>query len=167
MRAPQTVVLTGVSGAGKSTVGRALADAIDGELVDADDLHPEANVAKMAAGEPLTDADREPWIDRLVVELRRRAERGERIVLACSALRLDHRRRLAGAVDDAVVVHLRVDADELARRLAARDGHFMPASLLQSQLDALEDPRADGALVVDGNQEVDAVVDEILSRLGR
>lgn len=162
MRVPQTVVLTGVSGAGKSTVGRALADVISAELVDADDLHPNGNRDKMAAGEPLTDADRDPWIDRLVVELRRRADRGERVVLACSALRLAHRRRLTAAVDDPAVVHLRVTVDELARRLEARDGHFMPASLLQSQLDALEDPHADGALVVDGDQEVDAVVAEIL-----
>jgi len=161
---PQTVLLTGVSGAGKSTVGRALADALDAELVDADDLHPPANVAKMTAGEALTDADREPWIACLVEELRERAADGRRVVLACSALRRAHRARLAAAVDDVGVVHLHVGAEALAQRLAERTGHFMPPALLQSQLDDLEPPDGEGALVVDGERPVDVVVEDITSR---
>lgn len=165
MSAP-VVVLTGVSGAGKSTVGRSLADALGAELVDADDHHPPANVAKMAAGEPLTDADRGPWIDVLVAELRRLAAQGHRVVLACSALRRAHRVRLASAVPGGVVVHLHVDPEDLVRRLGAREGHFMPAALLQSQLDALEPPLEAEAVIVDGSAPVDDVVAQVLARLG-
>jgi len=159
---PAAVVLTGVSGAGKSTVGRALADALGAELLDADDRHPPANVAKMAAGVPLDDADREPWIAALVGELRDRAAAGRRVVLACSGLRRAHRRRLAAAVPGTAVVLLQVDADVLARRLASREGHFMPASLLQSQLDAMEDPD-EGTLVVDGSQPVATIVADLVA----
>lgn len=166
MSPPPAVVLTGVSGAGKSTVGRALAAALGATLVDADDHHPAENVARMAAGEPLTDADREPWIDCLVDELRRRAAGGERLVLACSALRRAHRERLVGAVPGSVVVHLEVDAGDLARRLAERHDHFMPASLLRSQLEALERPTAEEALIVDAGAPVDQVVAAVLERLG-
>jgi carbohydrate kinase (thermoresistant glucokinase family) len=141
-----------------------LADVLGAALVDGDDLHPQANVDKMAAGEPLDDDDRGPWNDRLVAELQRRDARGERVVLACSALRRAHRERLVGAVAGTVVVHLQVSADELARRLALREGHFMPATLLPSQLEALEAPEAEHAVVVDGDQPVEAVVGEIVSR---
>ena len=163
---PPAVVITGVSGAGKSTVGQVLAQAMGARFVDGDDLHPPASVAKMASGEPLTDADREPWIDALVGELRAAARVGERVVLACSGLRSAHRRRLEAAVEGTVVVHLHVEPDVLARRLAARQGHFMPASLLQSQLAALEDPVLDGALVVDGAMPVSDVVEAIIAALG-
>jgi gluconokinase len=158
---PQTVLLTGVSGAGKSTVGRVLADALGAVLVDADDLHPTGNVAKMSAGVPLTDEDRDPWVDRLVEELRRRESEGGRVVLACSALRRAHRRRLVGAVVDVGVVHLQVGPDVLARRLAERTGHFMSPRLLASQLAALEPLTGEGT-VVDGERPVDEVVEEIL-----
>lgn len=160
------VVLTGVSGAGKSTVGRALADALGAVLVDADDHHPPANVAKMAAGEPLTDADRGPWIDRLVAELRRSSAGHVPVVLACSALRRAHRERLAGAVAGTVVVHLDVGPDHLVRRLGARTGHFMPPALLRSQLDDLEPPDPAEAVIVDGSAPVDDVVAEVLTHLG-
>lgn len=160
--APQTLVLTGVSGAGKSTVGRALADRIGAVLLDADDFHPEANRQKMAAGVALTDADREPWINTLAAELDRRAHAGDRVVLACSALRRYHRARLLDAVPDVALVHLDVGPEELARRLADRTEHFMPADLLDSQLADLEDPSGDHHAVVDGEAPVDAVVDDIL-----
>lgn len=159
---PQTLVLTGVAGAGKSTVGRALAERVGAALLDADDFHSEDGRRKMAGGVPLDDADRDPWIERLVAELARRAEAGERVVLACSALRRRHRDRLLAAAPDVRVVHLEVGAEELARRLAARTGHFMPAGLLASQLDALEHPSDDQHAVVDGEAPVEVVVDEIL-----
>lgn len=160
--APQTLVLTGVSGAGKSTVGRALADRIDAVLLDADDFHPEANRRKMAAGVALADEDRDPWIDTLVAELARRAGAGDRVVLACSALRRHHRLRLLAAASDVALVHLDVGPEELARRLAGRTEHFMPADLLDSQLAALERPSDDHHAVVDGEAPIGEVVDEIL-----
>ena len=160
--APQTLVLTGVSGAGKSTVGRALADRIGAVLLDADDFHPEANRRKMAAGVALTDADRDPWIDALAAELERRSRDGDRVVLACSALRRHHRAGLLGAAPDVVLVHLDVGPEELARRLAGRTEHFMPAELLDSQLADLEHPSGEHHAVVDGEAPVDAVVDDIL-----
>lgn len=163
---PQTLVLTGVAGAGKSTVGRALADRVGAALLDADDFHSDAGRQKMAGGVPLDDADRDPWIGRLVEELGRRAEAGERVVLACSALRRHHRARLLGAAPDVWVVHLEVGTEELTRRLAARAGHFMPAVLLESQLAALEHPSDEHHAVVDGEAPVQVVVDEILRAAG-
>ncbi|HSP03147.1 MAG TPA: gluconokinase, GntK/IdnK-type [Acidimicrobiales bacterium] len=160
--APQTLVLTGVSGAGKSTVGRALADRIGAVLLDADDFHPEINRQKMAAGVALTDADRDPWIDTLAAELERRSRDGDRVVLACSALRRHHRARLLDAAPDVALVHLDVGPEELARRLAGRTEHFMPADLLDSQLADLEHPSGEHHAVVDGEAPVDAVVDDIL-----
>jgi gluconokinase len=165
--APQTLVLTGVSGAGKSTVGRALAERVGAVLLDADDFHSEENRERMARGIPLDDAHRDPWIARLVSELARRAEAGERVVLACSALRRQHRARLAAAADDVAIVHLEVGRDELERRLASRSGHFMPAELLESQLDSLEHPGAEHHAVVDGEAPVAEVVDEILRVAGK
>lgn len=161
-RVPQTVVLTGVAGAGKSTVGRALAERLGAVLLDADDFHSDVCRQKMAAGVPLDDADREPWIDRIAEELRARSAAGDRIVLACSALRRRHRAQLVEAAVDVGVVHLEVGSEELARRLATRTGHFMPAELLVSQLDALEHPSVEHHAVVDGEAPVELVVDEIL-----
>ncbi len=163
---PQTLVVTGVAGAGKSTVGRALADRVGARYLDADDFHSEDGRRKMAGGVPLDDADRDPWIERLVDELARCAEADERVVLACSALRRQHRARLIEAAPDVRVVHLEVGADELARRLAARSDHFMPLELLASQLDALEHPGDEQHAVVDGEAPVEVVVDEILRAAG-
>ena len=163
---PQTLVLTGVSGAGKSTVGRALAERTGATLLDADDFHSEVGRQKMASGVPLDDADRGPWIERLAAELARRAAEGERVVLACSALRRQHRARLVSAAPDVHIVHLEVGPDELARRLAARSDHFMPADLLASQLEALEHPSHDHHAVVDGEAPVAVVVEAILRAAG-
>ncbi len=164
---PQTVVVTGVAGSGKSTVSEALAARTGAVVLDADDLHPAANVAKMSAGVALADADRGPWIDALAAEIARRASRGERLVLACSALRRAHRSRLRGAADDVVLVHLDVSVPELRRRLDGRLGHFMPAALLDSQLEALELPDPERTVVVGADGPVDEVVDEIVRRVSR
>jgi gluconokinase len=145
------VLLMGVSGSGKTTTGQALAAALGWPFVDGDDLHPEANVAKMAAGQPLTDADRWPWIDRIGEAMARMLERGENGVFACSALKRAHRDRLQ-RVGDVRIVHMKGDFETIAARLAARAHRFMPASLLPSQFAALEEP--DGALVVDVREAV-------------
>ena len=157
-----TVLLMGVSGSGKSTVGPALAAELDWPFLDADTLHPQANVAKMASGIPLTDADRWPWYDRIVAEMRRYAAAGKNVVIACSALKQAYRDRLASGCS-VRVVYLKGDAETIAPRLAARRGHFMPPSLLASQFATLEEP--DNAIVVDIREPVAAQVAAITRAL--
>ena len=147
------VIVMGVCGCGKTTVGRALARELGCEFLDADDFHPEANVAKMAQGIALTDDDRWPWLDAIVAAMRERAARGSGAVIACSALKEAYRDRLrrgVGAVDEVRIVFLKGDAATIGARLASRRGHYMPASLLESQFAALEEPG--NAIVVDIRQ---------------
>lgn len=138
------VIAMGVSGSGKSTVGKLIADRLGGEFIDGDDLHPAANVAKMAAGIPLDDADREPWLRE--IGARMAAARGT-MVIGSSALRRKYRDLIRAAAPDTVFVHLDGTRELLAERMAARPGHFMPPSLLDSQLATLEplDSDEDGA----------------------
>lgn len=138
--APPPVVVMGVSGSGKSTVGAALAERLGVGFTDGDGLHPEANVAKMRSGEPLTDADRAPWLDIVGDRLARNVADG--IVVACSALRRTYRDRLRSHAPDTVFVHLAGGRELLAGRMGGRAGHFMPPALLESQLATLE-PLAD------------------------
>jgi gluconokinase len=134
------IVVMGVSGAGKSTLGEALAERLGWAFIEADDFHPPANVEKMRAGRALDDADRIPWLTAVNAELRRFAAAGTDAVLACSALRRSHRQRLAKGVADLRFVHLHGDAGLLAQRLRQRPVHFMPATLLDTQLATLEPP---------------------------
>lgn len=133
------IVVMGPSGCGKSTVGAALAEALGARFIDGDDLHPAANVAKMSAGIPLDDDDRMPWLHTVGETLRN----DERIVLACSALRRAYRDAITSEAPDAFFAELVVDRALLAERLSARADHFMPASLLDSQLQTLEPLAAD------------------------
>ncbi|WP_234414095.1 gluconokinase [Ideonella sp. A 288] len=137
------VVVMGVSGCGKSTLGKRLARALRIPFVEGDALHPPANVQRMAAGIALTDADRQGWLEALADRLRdaRQADRG--LVIACSALRRRYRDILRDGAADVRFVHLHGDPAVLARRLARRRGHYMPASLLPSQLETLEPPGPD------------------------
>nr|WP_315267650.1 gluconokinase [Microbacterium lemovicicum] len=146
---PQRIVVMGVSASGKSTVGLALAAALGCAFTDADDLHPAANLAKMAGGTPLTDEDRWPWL----TAVGRALADADRIVVACSALRRVYRDRIREAAPDAFFVFLDADASVLHARIAARTGHFMPPELLDSQLALLEPLQSDEAGVridVDG-----------------
>ena len=152
------VVVMGVSGSGKSTVGSALAAELGWAFLDADDLHPAANVAAMAAGRPLDDTDRAPWLEAVGAWL----DTHRPCVVACSALRRRYRDVLRR--DGVLFVHLAGDHTLLAERLAGRTGHFMPAALLDSQLDALEPPEADeAALCVDAHLPLQAQLRAVLA----
>ncbi|MBL8325004.1 MAG: gluconokinase [Rubrivivax sp.] len=137
----------GVSGCGKSSVGLALAALTGWRYLEGDELHPPDNVARMAAGTPLTDADRHGWLQAIAGRIGAAARAGQGLVVGCSALRRRYRDQLRGADAGLRFAHLHGPRALLAQRLDARQGHYMPASLLQSQLDALEPPGADeGAL---------------------
>ena len=160
------VIVMGVSGCGKTTIGRALARELKVEFLDADDFHPPANVAKMAAGAALTDDDRWPWLDAIAAAMREQALHGRGAVIACSALKEAYRQRLRRGVDGATetrVVYLKGDPATIAPRLAARSGHFMPASLLASQFATLEEPG--NAIVIDIRQPADQQVRQIAAAL--
>lgn len=159
----RAIVLMGVSGCGKTTVGEALALRLGWSFHDADDHHPAANIAKMRAGQALDDADRRPWLDRLNALLRDCVARGRPPVLACSALRQSYRERLAEGLDGVLFVHLSGSFELIAGRLAARAHRYMPASLLRSQFDALEPP-PDG-LDIDVALGVEDIVDAIVARV--
>ena len=152
----------GVSGSGKSTVAARLAQRLGWEFAEADRFHSPANVAKMASGVPLDDADRWPWLDGIAAWIDDRRRAGRRCVVACSALKRAYRERLAAG--HVRFVYLRGDYDTIAARLAGRTGHYMPASLLRSQFDTLEEPGADeNALVVSFGKTPDEIVEEVLS----
>jgi gluconokinase len=158
------VVVMGVSGAGKTTIARGLAERLGWDFAEGDDLHPAANVAKMAAGEPLTDADRLPWLAQIAGWIDREIENGRHGVITCSALKRTYRDRLRRP--EVLFVYLALPRSELERRMATRRGHFMPASLLDSQMAALEPPEADeSALRVEAGNDPASSVDLISARL--
>ncbi|GAA0980504.1 Gluconokinase [Nocardioides aquaticus] len=132
------VVVMGVSATGKSTVGHRLAEELGWTFVEGDDLHPRSNVAKMESGEPLTDADRAPWLDEINRVAREHSAAGRSSVLTCSALKRSYRDRLSDDVDAMFFVHLHADYDVLEPRMQQREKHFMPTGLLRSQFDTLE-----------------------------
>ena len=145
---PPAIVVMGPSGCGKTTLGQALAACLGGAFVEGDTLHPPANIAKMARGEPLDDTDREPFLAAVAARL---AAADGPIVITCSALRRRYRDRLRQSRPDALFVLPIIPRAVLEARLAGRSGHFMPASLLASQLDTLEEPAPDeSAIRVDG-----------------
>jgi len=154
------IVVMGVSGTGKSTVGSALAQALGLRFVEGDDLHPESNVDKMAHGIPLTDDDRAPWLDRIAEELHRP------VVVTCSALRRVYRDRLRRAAPDLALVYLHGPRELLAERMGARPGHFMPTTLLDSQLATLEAPTPDeNAIEMDVVLTPAEIVERVAARL--
>jgi gluconokinase len=157
------VVIMGVTGAGKTTVGRLLAARLGAAFLDADDFHPAPNVEKMRVGAPLTDEDRWPWLARLNGELRAHEARGASAVLACSALKASYRKVLLDRLADARLVYLRGSRATIAARLADRRGHYMNPALLDSQFAALEEP-AD-AIVAEVDAEPAAVAADLVERL--
>ena len=166
-RAPRqlpVLVVMGVSGSGKSTVAGILAGQLGWDLVERDDLHPAANVAKMSAGIPLTDEDRWPWLDRVAAWIRNHTATGVPGIITCSALKRSYRDKLSG--DNVVFVHLAGSKDIIGQRLTARTDHYMPATLLDSQIATLEPPETgENALsIVAGRAPAEGAVEIIRNK---
>jgi gluconokinase len=154
------LILIGVSGSGKTTIGRLLSKELDWPFFDGDDFHPEANLSKMRAGIPLGDDDREAWLSSLQRLIHQQCENGQNVIVACSALKQKYRERLRQNHENNVTfVYLKGDFELIRQRLQSRPGHFMNPSLLASQFDALEEP--DGVLTIQVTQEQDAIVERI------
>lgn len=159
------VVLMGVAGCGKSTIGAALSARLGWPFRDADSFHPPANVAKMSRGEALTDADREPWLEAIAAWIDARQAAAAPAVVSCSALKRAYREVIVGGRPGVQLVHLAGSHDLIATRMAQRRDHFMPTSLLKSQFETLEPPSATEALVVDVGGAPDAIAQRIVAHL--
>jgi gluconokinase len=158
------IVVMGVSGSGKSTVGAALAQRLRVPFADGDDLHPQANIDKMTAGEPLNDEDRYPWLEAIGKWL---ADHHDGGVMSCSALKRKYRDQLRRHRPDVEFVHLSGSLEVIAKRQASRPGHFMPSSLLQSQFATLEPLAPDErGTVIDVDQDIDSIVDGYVALSG-
>ncbi|MCB9419963.1 MAG: gluconokinase [Ardenticatenaceae bacterium] len=159
-------VIMGVSGSGKTTVGRALAERLGVPFYDGDDFHPPENVAKMANGIPLNDTDRHPWLARLHDLIAEHEARGETAVLACSALKKKYRDQLREGNDNISIVYLEGSYDLIWERMAVRQAHYMKADMLQSQFDTLEPPSSANTLIINTKHNVSTIVDSIIQRAG-
>lgn len=157
------VVLMGVAGCGKTTVGERLAAELGWAFVEGDELHPPANVERMRAGLPLTDDDRRPWLERIRRAIEARIGAGESAVVACSALKESYRRMLLFGIEDALLVYLKGDRETLETRLLGRTGHFFDPALLASQLETLEEPAA--GLVVEITSSPEEIVAGLLEAI--
>ncbi|UYA62262.1 Gluconokinase [Pectobacterium sp. F1-1] len=153
----RSIILMGVSGSGKSSVGAKLGRAIQAKFIDGDDLHPRANIQKMASGTPLNDDDRAPWLERLSDVAYSLAHKNETGIIVCSALKKRYRDRLRAGNEKMVFIYLKGSFELVLERHKARAGHFMPTELLKSQFDALEEPGSDEPDVlkvdIDGSRE--------------
>jgi gluconokinase len=156
----------GVSGSGKTTIAERLATRLGYHFAEGDDFHPAANIAKMSRDEPLTDADRAPWLAAIHAYAAARLDAGDHLVITCSALKHRYREVLLAGIPDARVIYLRGTRPVIADRLRTRHGHFFPAALLDTQLSALEEPTAaENPLTVDIGPSPDTIVTEIIHDL--
>ncbi|WP_430699044.1 gluconokinase [Mesorhizobium dulcispinae] len=163
MRSAPAIVVMGVAGCGKTVVGEALAEALGAVFIEGDRLHPPENVARMARGEPLTDALREGWLDAIGERIASAVANGHKAVAACSALKRSYRDRLLGFCPGIVFLYLKIDRETAWRRVVGRKSHFMPASLVDSQFATLEEPGPDEpAVTVDAARSVAGIVKDLL-----
>jgi gluconokinase len=166
-RTPCALVVMGVSGSGKSTIGERLAQRLGWSYEDGDKFHPLSNVAKMSAGQPLTDEDRWPWLQAIANEIDRVCEARGHAVIACSALKRAYRDILVHGRPDVRIIYLQGTQDLIADRLALRKGHFMPPGLLASQFKTLEPPEAsENPVTVSIDAPVETIVDDIVRQSG-
>jgi gluconokinase len=164
--APCALIVMGVSGSGKSTIGETLAKRLGWAYEDGDKFHPPGNVAKMSAGQPLTDEDRWPWLQAIADEIDRLCAAGEHVVIACSALRKVYRDILVHGRDDIRIVYLNGTQQLIADRLGARKGHFMPPGLLASQFKTLEPPTTgEHPITVSIDASVETIIDDVVRQL--
>ena len=152
----------GVSGSGKTTLGKALAQKLGWDFFDADDFHPPANIVKMAAGIPLSDSDRAPWLASLHEQLLSTLKAGRHPVLACSALRDKYRAQLLEGMDGIAIIYLKGSHDLIFSRISIREGHYMKPEMLRSQFDVLEEPK--DAVVLDVGMSLEEMIDTIIGR---
>ena len=166
VKAPCALIVMGVSGSGKSTVAGALGERLGWRFEDGDSFHPTSNVEKMRAGHPLTDEDRWPWLNAIADEVARVCNKGEHVIIACSALKHTYRDVLLRGRDDVRFVFLKGTQELIADRLAHRKGHFMPPGLLTSQFNTLEPPEAgEHVITASIDESVEAIVDGIVRQL--
>ena len=156
-------IVMGVSGSGKTTVGKLLAQSLNWDFSDADDFHPSANIEKMSRGIPLEDADRLPWLLQLQAAIDRWLLENKNVVLACSALKVSYREMLCRDQQRMKIVYLKGSFHLLATRLKTRENHYMKADLLLSQLDTLEEP--EDAIIIDASQPLELIVHQIKNHL--
>jgi gluconokinase len=163
---PCALIVMGVSGSGKSTIGEKLAQRLGWSYEDGDKFHPSSNVAKMSAGQPLTDEDRWPWLQAIANEIDRVCDAGEHVVIACSALKRTYRDLLVHGRGDVRIIYLKGTEELIASRLALRKGHFMPPGLLASQFKTLEPPdSSENPVTVSIDASVETIVDDIVRQL--
>ncbi|HDL8054885.1 TPA: gluconokinase [Yersinia enterocolitica] len=160
--AGRSIIVMGVSGSGKTTVGEAVARRIHAKFIDGDDLHPRANIQKMGSGHPLNDEDRMPWLERLSDAAYSLHHKNESGIIVCSALKRRYRDRLREGNPEMVFLYLKGSFDVIMERLKARSGHFMPTDLLKSQFEALEEPGSEEPDVI--CVDIDADIDEVVQR---
>lgn len=166
-RGQQVIIVMGVTGCGKSSLGREIASSLDAPFLEGDEFHPEANIAKMSAGIPLTDEDRVGWLDLLAREIRQRAETGASVVMSCSALKKKYREQLNDVSgQDILYVFMDGPKEVIAARLDQRKGHYMPPSLLDSQLEALDPPGEDEHVIrVDLRKSIAEMLGDVMNHL--